>query len=90
MILVEPLNIFDDIAIEAGEPRSRKPTPRLQTQSRTGLPDPSRRKWDEDPIFFEKFSKVIRDVIADFHDGRISEIAYLAKIRELRDKVQHR
>jgi type I restriction enzyme, R subunit len=41
-------------------------------------------------VFFEKFSKLIRDTIADFHNGRISELSYLNKVRELRDKVLHR
>ena len=47
-------------------------------------------KWDEDPIFFEKFSKLVRNTIADFHKGRISDLTYLSKIKELRDKVQTR
>ncbi len=47
-------------------------------------------KWDEDPTFFEKFSKLIRDTIADFHKGRINELAYLAKVRALREKVEQR
>lgn len=44
-------------------------------------------KWDEDPVFFEKFSKLVRDTIADFHNGRINDLTYLSKIRALRDKV---
>jgi type I restriction enzyme R subunit len=44
-------------------------------------------KWDEDPVFFEKFSRLVRDTIADFHKGRISDLTYLSKIRALRDKV---
>ena len=47
-------------------------------------------KWDEDPIFFEKFSRLIRDTIADFHQGRIDELRYLAKVRALREKVEQR
>jgi type I restriction enzyme, R subunit len=47
-------------------------------------------KWDEDPIFFEKFSKLISDTILEFHKGRISEMTYLSKIRGLRDQVQQR
>ena len=31
----------------------------------------------------------MQDTIADFHKGRIDELAYLAKIRDLRDKVQN-
>ena len=46
-------------------------------------------KWDEDPIFFEKFSKLVQATIADFHKGRIDELSYLANIRELREKVRN-
>ena len=31
-------------------------------------------KWDEDPIFFEKFSKLISDTIFDFHNGERGKI----------------
>jgi type I restriction enzyme R subunit len=50
----------------------------------------SQEKWDEDPIFFEKFSKLVRDTIANFHNGRISDLTYLSTVKELRDKVQSR
>ena len=32
-------------------------------------------KWDEDPIFFEKFAKLIQPTIADFHKGRAPPVA---------------
>jgi type I restriction enzyme R subunit len=38
---------------------------------------------------FEKFSKLVQATMADFHKGRIDELSYLARIRELRDKVQN-
>jgi type I restriction enzyme R subunit len=88
--LVEPLNIFDDVAIEARRADKSETDASIADTIAHRLTRSIEEKWDEDPIFFEKFSKVIRDVIADFHAGRMSEVAYLAKIRELRDKVQHR
>lgn len=88
--LVEPLNIFDDVAIEARRADKSETDASIADTIAHRLTRSIEEKWDEDPIFFEKFSQVIRDVIADFHAGRMSEIAYLAKIRELRDKVQHR
>jgi type I restriction enzyme R subunit len=88
--LVEPLNIFDDVAIEARRAGKSETDASIADTIAHRLTRSIEEKWDEDPIFFEKFSKVIRDVIADFHAGRMSEIVYLAKIRELRDKVQHR
>jgi type I restriction enzyme R subunit len=88
--IVEPLNIFDDIAIE--ERRS------IKTESDASLADTIahqltrsiEEKWDEDPIYFEKFSKLIRDTIADFHKGRISDLVYLSTVKAFREKVQNR
>jgi type I restriction enzyme, R subunit len=50
----------------------------------------NRRKIGQDPTFFEKFSKLIRDTIAEFHRGRNNDLVYLSTIRELREKVQNR
>ena len=88
--LVEPLNIFDDIAIETRRKEKTETDASIADTIAHRLTRSIEEKWDEDPVFFEKFSKLIRDTIADFHNGRISEVAYLTKIRELRDKVQHR
>jgi hypothetical protein len=47
-------------------------------------------KWDEDPVFFEKFSKLIKDTIAAFRDRRLEEKAYLDQMRSLRDRIDTR
>jgi type I restriction enzyme, R subunit len=88
--IVEPLNIFDDIRIEARRADKTETDASIADTIAHQLTRSIEEKWDEDPIFFEKFSKFVRDAIADFHSGRISELAYLAKVRELRDKVHHR
>lgn len=87
--LVE-LNIFDDVAIETRRADKAETDASIADTIAHRLTRSIEEKWDEDPIFFEKFSKLIRDVITEFHNGRMSEVAYLAKIRDLRDKVQHR
>lgn len=88
--MVQPLNIFDDIAIEARRTEKKETDASIADTIAHRLTRSIEEKWDEDPVFFEKFSKLIRDTIADFHHGRISELVYLASIRELRDRVQHR
>ena len=88
--LVDPLNIFDDIAIETRRTEKTETDASIADTIAHRLTRSIEDKWDEDPIFFVEVLELIRDAIADFHNGRISEIAYLAKIRELRDKVQHR
>jgi type I restriction enzyme, R subunit len=88
--LVEPLNIFDDIAIEARRKEKAETDASIADTIAHQLTRSIEEKWDEDPTFFEKFSKLIRDTIADFHKGRIEELTYLAKVRDLREKVQNR
>ena len=88
--LVEPLNIFDDIAIEARRKEKSEFDASIADTIAHQLTRSIEEKWDEDPIFFEKFSKLIQDTIADFHNGRIDELTYLAKVRSLREKVEQR
>ena len=42
---------------------------------------------EEDPAFYEKFSKLIQQAIDDFRAKRISDLEYLKKVSEIRDKV---
>ncbi|MBX8826277.1 HsdR family type I site-specific deoxyribonuclease [Ochrobactrum sp. SFR4] len=88
--LVEPLNIFDDIAIEARRTEQTETDASIADTIAHQLTRSIEEKWDEDPIFFEKFSKLVSDTIADFHKGRINELTYLTKVKQLREKVQHR
>lgn len=88
--IVEPLNIFDDISIDAKRKIKSETDASVADTIAHQLTRSMEEKWDEDPIFFEKFSKLIRDTINDFHEGRISDLSYLEKIRLLRDQVLHR
>lgn len=42
---------------------------------------------DEDPAFYEKFSKLIQQAIDDFKAKRISDLEYLNKVTDIRGKV---
>ena len=44
-------------------------------------------KMDEDPAFYEKFSKLIQQAIDDFKAKRISDLEYLNKVTDIRGKV---
>jgi type I restriction enzyme R subunit len=44
-------------------------------------------KWDEDPFFYRKFSKILEDAIAEYRANRMSAADYLAKAREVMDAV---
>lgn len=86
--LVEPLNIFDDLAIESRREEGGETDASIADTIAHQLTETIEEKWDEDPIFFERFSKLVSDTIRDFHEGRLDELAYLAKVRGLRDRVQ--
>ena len=45
---------------------------------------------DQDPAFYEKFSKLIQAAIEDFRAKRISDLDYLNRVVDLRDKVATR
>ncbi len=42
-------------------------------------------KMNEDPVFYKKLSRLIRDTIEDYHHKRISEVEYLKKALEYED-----
>ncbi len=44
-------------------------------------------KMDEDPAFYEKFSKLIQQAIEDFRAKRLSDLDYLNQVMEIRSKV---
>ncbi|MEW8333829.1 MAG: type I restriction endonuclease subunit R [Candidatus Thiodiazotropha sp.] len=47
-------------------------------------------KMGEDPAFYEKFSKLIQQAIDDFRARRISDMEYLNRASEIREKVVKR
>lgn len=44
-------------------------------------------KMGEDPAFYEKFSRLIQQAIDDFRTKRLSDLEYLNRVREMRNKV---
>ncbi len=46
-------------------------------------------KMDEDPVYYKKLSRLIRDTIEDYHQHRISEADYLNKAREYEDQFHN-
>jgi len=44
-------------------------------------------KMNEDPAFYEKFSKLIQQAIEDFRAKRLSDLDYLNKVFDIRNKV---
>ncbi|MCK4618582.1 MAG: type I restriction endonuclease subunit R [Desulfobacterales bacterium] len=87
-----PVNIFDDkmfnqVKEEQGVYQTKKPTASKADTIAHATKKVITEKMGEDPAFYEKFSKLIQQVIEDFRAKRISDLDYLGKVVDIRDKV---
>jgi type I restriction enzyme R subunit len=89
--LNEPVNIFDetmfnqvveDRGVYRGKTAAAKADAIAHATKRVIT-----EKMEEDPALYEKFSKLIQQVIDDFRAKRISDLEYLKKVTEVRQKV---
>lgn len=90
--LNEPVNIFDDemfhqVKEEQGIYQTKKTTASKADTIAHATKKVITEKMDEDPAFYEKFSKLIQQAIDDFRAKRISDLDYLNKVVEIRNKV---
>ncbi len=89
--LNEPVNIFDDqsfnVVKEEGGVYSTR-TPAAQADSIThALKKAIHEHMEEDPAFYDKFSKMIQEAIDQFRQKLISGQEYLSKVTGIRQKV---
>lgn len=90
--LNEPVNIFDDemfeqVKDEQGVYQAKKSTASKADTIAHATKRVITEKMDEDPAFYEKFSKLIQQVIDDFRSKRLSDLEYLNKVVDIRNKV---
>jgi len=90
--LNEPVNIFDDkmfnqVKEEQGVYQTKKTTASKADRIAHATKKVITEKMDEDPAFYEKFSKLIQQAIEDFRAKRISDLDYLHKVVDIRNKV---
>lgn len=90
--LNEPVNIFDDkmfnqVKEEQGVYQTKKTTASKADTIAHATKKVVTEKMDEDPAFYEKFSKLIQQAIEDFRAKRISDLDYLNKVVDIRNKV---
>lgn len=89
--LNEPVNIFDEKTFsEVKEDQgvyATKSTAAKADAIAHATKKAITEKMDEDPAFYEKFSKLIQQAIEDFKAKRISDLEYLNRAAEIRDKV---
>jgi type I restriction enzyme R subunit len=90
--LHDPVNIFDpEMFLKVKEEQGVYGTPQSSAAKADAIAHATRRaiheKMEEDPVFYEKFSKLIQAVIEDFRAKRFSDLEYLTKVMEIKDKV---
>ena len=90
--LNEPVNIFDVAAFQQvleeqghGKPAAAK-ADMIAHATKRAITE----HLDEDPAFFEKFSKLIQQAIDDYRAGRISDLEYLKQASAIKDAVVNR
>ncbi len=90
--LNEPVNIFDGAAFQqvVEEQGHGKPTAAKADMIAHATKRAITEHLDEDPAFFEKFSKLIQQAIDDYRAGRISDLEYLKQASEIKDAVVNR
>lgn len=90
--LNEPVNIFDGVAFQqvVEEQGQGKPTAAKADMIAHATKRAITEHLDEDPAFFEKFSKLIQQAIDDYRAGRISDLEYLKQASEIKDAVVNR
>ena len=93
IVFNEPVNIFDDSKFhQVKEEQGVYQTTRKNTASKADTIAHATKKaitekMDEDPAFYEKFSKLIQKAIDDFRAKRISDLDYLNKVIDIRNRV---
>jgi type I restriction enzyme, R subunit len=88
--VVEPLPVFDDKALAAASKQQKRTDASVADEIASRTLRVIDEKWEEDPVFYEKFSKLIKDTIDAFRQHRLDEKAYLEAVRKHRDGVTHR
>lgn len=89
--LNEPVDIFDDEGFEDVKQgqgiHSKKSTASKADAIAHATKKVITEKMDEDPAFYHKFSKLIQQAIDDFRARRLSDLDYLSKVSDIRDRV---
>ena len=89
--LNEPVNIFDDRMFGKVKEEQAAYGAKTTAAKADSIAHATKRviteKMEEDPAFYEKFSGLIQRAIDDFRARRISDMVYLERVVEIRDKI---
>ena len=87
-----PVNIYDQKSVDAiMEDHPQYGGPRTDAAKADAIAHATKReiseKIDEDPAFYEKFSKLIQQAIDDFRAGRMAAADYLASVKDIQERL---
>ena len=86
-----PVDIFDKQSLDAIKQEQETHSGRSTAAKADAIAHATKKvineKMDEDPAFYEKFSKLIQQAIDDFRASRISIRDYLNNVCDIRDSV---
>ncbi|MBE0599553.1 MAG: type I restriction endonuclease subunit R, partial [Desulfuromonadales bacterium] len=89
--LNEPVNIFDDRMFSLVKESQGVYGGKTTAAKADAIAHATKRviteNMEEDPAFYTKFSQLIQQAIDDFRARRLSDLEYLSKVSEIRDKV---
>jgi type I restriction enzyme, R subunit len=88
--IVAPVNIFDEAAFRQTVAEETGSTASKADAIASATARTVTERMDEDPVFYKRFSDLVRQTIEDFRAGRLSEKDYLDKIITLRNQVVNR
>jgi len=90
ILKITPLvDIFDKDKFEAEVNKIESPRARADTiANRTKKTIVE--KWEEDPAFYKRFSKLLEETIEEFMAKRLSDAEYLEKVTEIMNSVRNR
>jgi type I restriction enzyme R subunit len=91
--LNEPVNIFDDAAFQQVVDEQDAGTDGIKSIGAKAdmIAHATKRaiteRLEQDPAFYEKFSRMIQQAIDDYRSKRLSALDYLQKVKEIRNAV---
>lgn len=89
--LNEPVNIFDDKMFGKVKEEQGIYVAKTTASRADAIAHATKKvineKMEEDPAFYEKFSKLIQQAIDAYRSKRIADLEYLKKVLDIRDKV---
>jgi type I restriction enzyme, R subunit len=84
--ITEQVNIFDRENFEKEVEKAVGKAARADIIAHRSLKS-IEEKWEEDPAFYKKFSKLIKQAIKDYCEKRLTEAEYFLKAQEYQDSV---